>query len=132
MFLFEKLKVLENQLNMSIENSKRRYYPKWSSKLANPATTSKTYWSILKAFLNHKKLSCIPPLFHENKFITNFKEKAKHFNSFFANQHTLLNNSSVLFNNPAKLSNNSLDSVNLSTDNISKIINNLDPNKAHD
>ena len=53
------------------------------------------------------------------------------FNTFFANQCTLLNNSSVLSNNLAKLTNKSLDRVSFSTDGISKIINNLDPNKAH-
>ena len=126
MFLFRKFKFLQNQLNVSIENSMQSYYSKLSSKLANPATSSKTYWSILKTFLNNKKIPCIPPLFHENKFITNFKEKAELFNTFFANQCTLLNNSSVLRNNLAKLANRSLDTVNFST----KIINNLDPNKA--
>ena len=130
-FLFEKFKFLQNQLNVSIENSKQTYYSKLAGKLANPATSSKTYWSILKTFLNNKKIPCIPPLFHENKFITNFKEKAELFNTFFANQCTLLNNSSVLPNNLAKLTNKSLDTVNFSTDDISKIINNLDPNKAH-
>ena len=40
-FLFEKFKFLQNQLNVSIENSKQTYYSKLSSKLANPATTSK-------------------------------------------------------------------------------------------
>ena len=44
---------------------------------------------------------------------------------------TLLNNNSVLPNNLAKLTNKSLDTVNFTTDDISKIINNLDPNKAH-
>ena len=73
----------------------------------------------------------MPPLFHENKFITNFKEKAGLFNTFFANQCTLLSNSSALPNNLAKLTNKSLDTVNFSTDYISKIINNLDPNKAN-
>ena len=53
------------------------------------------------------------------------------FNTFFANQCTLLNNSSVLPDNLAKLTNKSLDLVNFSTNDISKIINNLDPNKAH-
>ena len=95
-----------------------------SSKLAHPATSS--YWSILKIFLNNKKIPCTPPVFHENKFITNVKEKA-----FFANQCTLLNNSSVLLNNLAKLTNKSPNSVNFSTDGISEIINNLDPNKDH-
>ena len=36
-----------------------------------------------------------------------------------------------LANNLAKLINKSLDTVNFSTDDISKLINNLDPNKAH-
>ena len=94
---------------MSTENSKQRYYSKLSSKLANPATSLKTYWSIFKTFLNNKKIPCIPPLFYENKFITNFKEKAKLFNTFFANQCTLLNNSSVLPNNLGKITNKSLD-----------------------
>ena len=53
------------------------------------------------------------------------------FNTSFANQCTLLNNSSVLSNNLAKLTNESIDSINFSTDNISKIINNLNPNKTH-
>ena len=82
-FLFEKFKFLQNQLSVSIENSKQTYYSKLSRKLANPATSSKTYWFIVKTFLNNKKISCIPPLFHENKFITNFKEKAELFNTFF-------------------------------------------------
>ena len=101
-FLFEKFKFPQNQLNVSIENFKETYYSKLASKLANPATSLKTYWSILKTFLNNKKIPCIPPLFHENEFIIHFKEKDKLFNTFFANQCTLLNNSSVLPINLAK------------------------------
>ena len=130
-FLFEKLKFLQNQLKVSIDNSKQTYYSKLSSKLTNPATNSKTYWSIVKASLNNKKIPCIPSLFHENKFITDFKDKAELLNTFFANRCTPLNNSSVLPNNLAKLTNESLDKVNFSTENISKIINNFDRNKAH-
>ena len=78
-----------------------------------------------------RRIPCIPPLFHENKVITNFKKKAELFHTFFANQCTLLNNSSVLPKNLAKLTNKSLDTVNFKTDDISKIINNLDPKKAH-
>ena len=115
---------------MSIENSKQTYYSKLSSKLANPAASSKTYWSILKTLLKNKKIPCIPLLFHENKFITSFKEKVELFNTFFANQCTLLNNSSVLPNSLAKLTNKSLDTVNFTADDISKI-NSLGPDKAH-
>ena len=116
---------------MSIENSKQTYYSKLSSKLAKPAASSKTYWSILKTLVKNKKIPCIPLLFHENKFITSFKEKVELFNTFFANQCTLLNNSSVLPNSLAKLTNKSLDTVNFTTDDISKIINSLGPDKAH-
>ena len=126
--LFEKFKFLQNQLNVSIENSKQIYYSKLASKLANPATSSKTYWPILKTFLINKKVPCIPPLFHENKFITNFKDKAELFNTFFANQCILSNTSSALPNNLAKLTSKSLDTVNFSTDEVSKTMNNLDPN----
>ena len=41
----------------------------------------------------------IPPLFHENCFITTFKEKAELFNSFFADQCSLLSNASKLPSN---------------------------------
>ena len=130
-FLFEKFKFLQNQLNVSIANSKQAYYSKLSSKLANPANSSKTYWSILKTFLNNKKIPYIRPLFYENSKLYNFKEKAEIFNTFFPNQCTLLHNSSASPNNLAKLTNESLDTVSFSTDDIFKLINNSDPNKAH-
>ena len=109
----------------------RRYYSILSSKLPNLATSSEMSWSILKTFLNNNKIPSITPLFHENKFITNFKEKAQLCNTFWANKCTLLNNSSVLLNNLAKLTNKSLDTDNFSIDGISKKISNLDSNEAH-
>ena len=96
MFLFEKFKALQYQLNISIEESKDKYYTKLSRRLADPLTSPKTYWFILKRFLNNKIIPCIPPLFHENKFITDFKEKAELLNHFFVNQCSLLSNNSVL------------------------------------
>ena len=96
---------MQNQLNMSTENSKETYHFKLLSKLANLATSLKTYWSILKTFLNNKKIPCMPPMFHKNEFIINFKEKAELLNTFFTNQCALLNNSSVFPNNLGKLSN---------------------------
>ena len=47
-----------------------------ANKLNNLQRNSKAYWSLLKCFLNIKKIPLIPPLFHENKFVTNFLEKA--------------------------------------------------------
>ena len=87
----------------------------------------KTYSSILKTFLNNRKVPCIPCLFHENKLITHFKEKAELFNHFFVNQCSLLSNNSVL----PQLTSKCLDSIHFSNSDIAKIINRLDPNKAH-
>ena len=56
-------------------------------KLSDPNIISDTYWSILKCFLTGKKVPCIPPIFHEKRFITDFREKAELFNSFFANHY---------------------------------------------
>ena len=109
-FFLEKLKALQYQLNIFIDASKEKYYTKLSSRLADPLTSPKTYWLILKTFLNNNKISCIPPLFHENKFITGFKEKAELFNHFFVNQCPLLSNNSVLPTDLPQLANKCLDS----------------------
>ena len=85
MFLLEKFKAIQYQLHISIEESKEKCYTKWSSRLADSLTSPKTYWSILKTFLNNKKNPSIPPLFQENNFITDFKEKAELFIHFFVN-----------------------------------------------
>ena len=131
MFLLEKVKALQYQLHKSIEKSKERYDTKLSSRLADLLTSPKTYWSILKTFLNNKKISCIPLLFHENKFVTDFKEKAELFNHFFANQCSLLSNNSVLPTNLPQLTKKCPDLIHFPRSDIAKIIIHLDPNKAH-
>ena len=47
-------------------------------------------------FLKQKNLPLIPQLFHENKFVTYFLEKAEPLNSFFSKQCSLINNRSTL------------------------------------
>ena len=85
-----------NKNNSLIEKFKHKYYVRVSKKLSDPATTPKSYWSILKTFLNNKKLPCISPLLHENKFIIDFRSKAEIFNTFFAKQYSLINTCSDL------------------------------------
>lgn len=70
-----------------------------SNKLISTVKNSKAYWSILKNILNNKKIPDIPTLFYENRFIIDFKEKADLFNSFFADQLSLLINASKLPSN---------------------------------
>ena len=131
MFLLEKFRVLQYELHVSIEESKEKYYTKFSSRLVDPLASPKTYWSIFKTFLNNKKIPWTPPLLHENKFITDFKEKAELFNQFFVNQCSLLSNNSVLPTDLPHLKNKCLDSIHFSSSGIAKIISLLDPNKAH-
>ena len=54
-----------------------------SSKLNDPLTAPKTYWSILSRFLNNKEIPTIPPLLVNGDIITNFSERADIFNKFF-------------------------------------------------
>ena len=70
-------------------------------------------------------------LLHDDKFITNFKEKTEVFNKSFAKQCSLTNKnnefSSVLSNKTHKL----LLTIHFTSDDILKMIKNLDPNKEH-
>ena len=85
---------------------------------------------MLKILLNNKKILLTPPPFHENRFITDPKEKAELFNSFFSNQCSLLKTCSKLPNNLRYVTDNRLRTINFTTDNIEKIIGSLNPNKA--
>ena len=71
---------LQNQLKLLTESNKESYYLRISKKLMDPMASAKTYWSILKSLLNNKNIPCIPPLFHQDKYITDFKKKAELFN----------------------------------------------------
>ena len=55
---------------------------------------AQTYWSVLKKFM--WKSFLYSAFFHENSFITDFREKIELFNSIFANKCSLITNSSVL------------------------------------
>ena len=59
------------------------------------------------------------PLFHENRFIIDFKEKAKLFNS------------SKLPTSPSYLTDKRLSAITFAAENIGKMIWSLNPNKAH-
>ena len=122
---------LQSRLNSLIEKSKLKYYARLSKKLLDPATSPKSYWSILKIFLNNKEIPCIPPLLHENKFIIDFRRKAEIFNTFFAKQCSLINTCSDLPTTLTKKTHESLSTIRFRSDDTLKIIKNFDPNKAH-
>ena len=129
--LIYRLKFLQERLSTITESSKERYYARIANKLNNTQKSSKTYWSLLKIFLNNKKIPLIPPLFHENRFITDFKEKAQIFNSLFSDQCSFLKNCSKIPTNLRYVTDKRLRTINFTTNNIEKIIVSLNPNKTH-
>ena len=88
-------KNLQNHLNQSIQIAKQNYINKIAQRLGDPNTSSKSDWSLLKTLLNGKKIACIPPLFHGDRFMVDFQEKSKVFDSFFADQCSPISNGSV-------------------------------------
>ena len=93
---FNQFQFLLTKLSSLIEESKNQYYTCLSHKLLDPKISQKSYWSILKIFLNDNKIPYIPPLLHQDKLITDFKEKANIFNNFFADQYSIVSNNSEL------------------------------------
>ena len=125
-----RLKYLQACLNASVEVAKEKYH-NTVNKLINTQKNSKVYWSLLKSSLNNKKIPIIPPLFYENRFITDFKEKAQLFNFFFSKQCSLIPNNSPLPADVNYITGKRLSTVTFSAKDIGKIIQNLDSNKAH-
>ena len=69
----------------------------------------------------------IPPILHDNKYITDFKQKTETFNSQCS---PLINNSKIPSECPRK-SNESLHSITFEINDIEKMIKNLEANKSH-
>ena len=128
--IFGKVKCLQKELDSIIESNKQKYYSRVSKMLVDPMASTKSYWSTLNMFLNNRKIHCIPPLKHQNKYVTDFKEKAEIVNSFLAEQSSLMNNSSKLPSTFLKRTDKFISSILFSSNDIDRIIRDLDPNKA--
>ena len=89
------------------------------------------YWLLLKIIQNGKKIPCIPPIYHNDKFVSDTKKKCDVFNSYFADQCTPLVNDSKLSPVLTVHTEPLLESFHFSADHIGDIIKKLDPNKAH-
>ena len=123
------MRSLQQRLRDLIDDSKQKYFLRLSQKLTTIQKSIKAYWALLKIFLNNRKIPVIPPLFHNNKFITDFKEKAELFNSFFAKQCSLIKNESKLPPRLHFLTDKRLSMVKFVNNDILKIIQNLNQTK---
>ena len=125
-----KYKALQWKLENLIESSKKSYYKRVSEKLSSISTSSKCYWSLPKRMLHDKKIPVFPPLFHNNNFISNFKEKSELFNEPFSEQCSPIQNKSTIPSVFTLLTYNLLSPFQFTADNLKSIISKLDPIKA--
>ena len=124
--ILDKLDAFQAQLQSSVNFSQFEYYRKISKNfLIRPLVLN----ALLKALL--KRILCIHPLFHNNKFIAGFKEKNEILNFFFARQCSLIENESILLSLFPLITNKSLSYVDFPIEDIKDIIRKLDSNKAH-
>ena len=129
--LLQNINNLQAHIKTLIDVSKQKYFSRISQKLESTSINTKCYWSLLKTFLNNKKIPCIPPLYHDDKFVCDFKEKSKIFNNYFAQQCSVINNNSTVPERILYRTDASLAKIVFTTDDIANIIKNLDSNKSH-
>ena len=113
-----------------IEDAKRNYLLKVGNTLANPETSSKTYWTLINTVLNKAKIPIIPPLLENGLFITDFTEKAQIFNDYFILQCTTVDTGSEIPQYVPAAS-TLINDFAISDQKILNIIRSLNPNKAH-
>ena len=59
----------------AITSCKLKYYEGLANKLSDPNTVRKTYWKILKTFINGTKIPLMPPLLVGNQLVSDFWKK---------------------------------------------------------
>ena len=128
---FTVLNSLTQDISDAITSSKLKYYEGLANKLNDPKTAPKTYWKILKTFVNGTKIPLIPPLLVGNQLVSDFLEKANLFNDYFSKQCTTIDNNSAIPANTSFVTEERLSTFEICPGDIVKIIRSLDPNKAH-
>ena len=125
-----RVKQHQEKAKNAIVDAKNRFYDNLSKKICDPTTGQKTFWSAYKRLSNKKKITNIPPLFENGKYISNFKDKASIFNNYFAMQCQPFDMESSL---PVftPITTSSLSDISFSHSQIIKIINKLDTKKAN-
>ena len=113
-----------------IEEAKRNYFLKGGKTLANPGTSSKTYWTLINIVLNKVKIPMIPPLLENGLFVTDLTEKAQIFNDYFILQCTTIDTGSEIPQD-APATTTLINDFVISEEKILNIIRSLNPNLKH-
>ena len=82
---WEKYRINRN-LVIKIRKAKLDYQQKTNEMLSNLATSAKKWWNVAKSFYGSKVSSAIPPLYENNNYVFDPKDKADLFNDFFVSQ----------------------------------------------
>ena len=83
---FAVLNSLTQDMSDAITSSKLKYYEDLRNKLKDPKKAPKTYWKILKTFVDGTKIPLIPPLLVGNQLVSDLLKKANLFNDYFSKQ----------------------------------------------
>ena len=70
---------LTDNINEQISNNRKPYFLDLSNQLKDKCLNPKKYWTLLKYFHTGRKDPLILPIFKGNKYVSDFKEKAKNF-----------------------------------------------------
>ena len=128
---FTVLNSLTQDISDAITSSKLKYYEGLANKFKDSKTAPKTYWKILKTFVNGTKIPLIPPQIVGNQLVSDFLEKATLFNDYFSKQCTTIDNNSAIPANTSFVTEERLSIFEICRGDIVKIIRSLGPNKAH-
>ena len=95
------LNKLSEDLTNAITNSKSACHRRIASKLNDPNSALKADRSILKSFVNNKKIPLIPPILVNDQLVTQFLEKANLYNEFVTQQCNTIESDKTLPNDLA-------------------------------
>ena len=120
--LATKPETLQKLIYKTLESCKSKYCENISKNLFSKAIAPICFWSLLKTILNDEKVPCIPPIFHDNKFVTDFSKKAYLFIYFFTRQCSIIKNNSVLPSSTIPITDQYLLNIEFMNDDIKRII----------
>ena len=70
--LLQNINNLQAQIKTLINILKQNYFSRVLQKLVRMSINTKSYWSLLKKFLNNKKIPYIPPLYNDDNICMRF------------------------------------------------------------
>ena len=120
-----------NQVLQSTRTARSQHTDKLANKLKDPNITSTDFWKVLKTFSNKSSTTnSIPPLKHNDTYITDDTEKADLLNNFFQSQ-TFLNDANTAL---PPIDHNTipsyLSSIHITQEDVSSVLKSLATGKA--